>query len=169
MLVIGTGLFVGFTFFRVGHTLQDLQDQMFAVFMLFVVFNNIVTLSMVGAAAIASHRVILTRLPSFQPHFVTQRALYEVRERPSKTYSWKVFMFANIVTELPWSTIGAVLLFATWYYPIGLYRNAQLTNSVVERGALTFLFVSTTRYVCPFGLTPYRSGNTSCLRPHLDI
>jgi len=24
------------------------------------------------------------------PHFVTQRSLYEIRERPSKTYSWKV-------------------------------------------------------------------------------
>jgi len=37
------------------------------------------------------------------PNFVTQRSLYEVRERPSKTYSWKVFILSNIVVEIPWS------------------------------------------------------------------
>jgi len=34
------------------------------------------------------------------PHFVTQRSLYEVRERPSKAYSWVAFMFANIFVEV---------------------------------------------------------------------
>lgn len=38
------------------------------------------------------------------PNFVTQRALYESRERPSKTYSWKVFIMSNIVVEIPWSS-----------------------------------------------------------------
>lgn len=37
------------------------------------------------------------------PNFVVQRSLYEVRERPSKTYSWKVFILSNIVVEIPWS------------------------------------------------------------------
>lgn len=37
------------------------------------------------------------------PNFVTQRSLYEVRERPAKTYSWKVFILSNIVVEIPWS------------------------------------------------------------------
>jgi ABC-type multidrug transport system permease subunit len=36
------------------------------------------------------------------PTFVTQRSLYEVRERPSKTYSWIVFMVSNIMAEIPW-------------------------------------------------------------------
>lgn len=75
------------------------------------------------------------------PHFVTQRSLYEVRERPSKTYSWQTFMISNIVVELPWNTLMAVLIFLCWYYPIGLYRNATPTNTVTERGGLMFLLV----------------------------
>ena len=67
--------------------------------------------------------------------------LYEVRERPSKTYSWKAFMVANIVVELPWNTLAAVGLFFCFYYPIGLYRNAEYTDAVTERGGLFFLFV----------------------------
>ena len=77
------------------------------------------------------------------PMFVTQRALYEARERPSKTYSWKAFMISNIVVELPWSTLCAVILYFTWYYPIGLWRNAEPTNTVAERGALMFLLILT--------------------------
>jgi ATP-binding cassette subfamily G (WHITE) protein 2 (PDR) len=37
------------------------------------------------------------------PNFVVQRSLYEVRERPSKTYSWKIFVLSNIAVEIPWS------------------------------------------------------------------
>lgn len=75
------------------------------------------------------------------PHFVTQRALYEVRERPAKTYSWKAFMLSNIIVELPWNSLMAVFIFLCWYYPIGLYRNAEPTDAVVERGGLMFLFI----------------------------
>lgn len=80
-------------------------------------------------------------LQQIMPHFVTQRALYEVRERPSKAYSWKAFMLSNIIVELPWNSFAALLLFVCWYYPIGLYRNAEPTDAVHERGALMFLFV----------------------------
>ena len=75
------------------------------------------------------------------PHFVTQRALYEVRERPSKTYSWKAFMFANIIVEIPWNTLMAVIIFFCFYYPIGLYNNAVPTHAVSLRGFQFFLFV----------------------------
>ncbi|VDC04768.1 unnamed protein product [Peniophora sp. CBMAI 1063] len=121
ILCILTGLFIGFTFFKAGRTIQDLQDQMFSVFMLLIVFGSLVNQAM--------------------PHFVTQRDLYEVRERPSKAYSWKAFMLANILVELPWNTLAAVTLFFTYYYPIGLYRNAQFTDAVTERGGLFFAFI----------------------------
>lgn len=75
------------------------------------------------------------------PHFVTQRSLYEVRERPSRSYSWKAFMISNIIVELPWNSLMAVLIFFCWYYPIGLYRNAEPTNTVNERGVLMFLLI----------------------------
>lgn len=77
------------------------------------------------------------------PHFVTQRALYEARERPSKTYSWKVFILSNIIVEIPWNSLMAVLVFVGWYYPIGLRQNAAEASQVAERGALMFLFILT--------------------------
>ena len=94
---------------------------MFSIFMLFTIFGQLVQ--------------------QIMPHFVTQRALYEVRERPSKTYSWKAFMFANIFVELPWNSLMAVIIFFCFYYPIGLYANAVPTDSVHLRGVQFFLFV----------------------------
>lgn len=34
-----------------------------------------------------------------------------------------------------------LIMFFCWYYPIGLYKNAQPTNAVTERGGLMFLFI----------------------------
>ena len=114
-------LFIGFSFWKSPTSLQGLQNQLFAIFMLMTIFGNLVQ--------------------QIMPHFVTQRALYEVRERPSKAYSWKVFMTSNIIVELPWQTLMAVLMFFCWYYPIGMYRNAVPTHQDHERGALMFLLI----------------------------
>lgn len=40
------------------------------------------------------------------PVFVSQRTMYEARERPSKAYSWKAFMIANILVELVWNSVS---------------------------------------------------------------
>jgi ATP-binding cassette subfamily G (WHITE) protein 2 (PDR) len=57
---------------------------------------------------------------------LTQRDLYEVRERPSRTYSWKVFMLANVVVELPFQIMTGILLYACTYYPvIGVQSSAR--------------------------------------------
>ncbi len=32
-------------------------------------------------------------------------------------------------------------MFFCWYYPIGLYRNAEPTDAVTERGGLMFLLI----------------------------
>lgn len=39
------------------------------------------------------------------PMFVSQRTLYEARERPSKAYSWIVFLAANITVEVVWNSV----------------------------------------------------------------
>lgn len=121
VLCASVALFVGFVFFRAPNTIQGLQNQMFAIFQLLTVFGQIVQQSM--------------------PQFVIQRSLYEVRERPSKVYSWKVFMLSQIIVELPWNALMGALMYFCWYYPVGLYANAAESNSVTERGALMFLFL----------------------------
>ncbi|KAJ5630294.1 ABC multidrug transporter A-2 [Penicillium longicatenatum] len=113
-------LFIGFSFWREPNTQQGLQNQMFAIFMLLIIFPNLVQQMM--------------------PSFCTQRSLYEVRERPSKAYSWKAFMLASIFTELPWNIIMAVPVYFSWYYPIGLYRNAP-EGTTMERGGTMFLII----------------------------
>lgn len=122
-LCILTSLYIGFSFFQAQNSQQGLQNQMFSIFMLMTIFGNLVQ--------------------QIMPHFCTQRSLYEVRERPSKTYSWQAFMTANILVELPWNTLMAVFIFVCWYYPIGLYRNAVEAGDVHERGALMFLLIWT--------------------------
>lgn len=116
-------LFIGFIFYKAPNSQQGLQNQMFSIFQLFTVFGQLVQQSM--------------------PQFVIQRSLYEVRERPSKVYSWKIFMLSQIIVELPWNSLMAVIMYFCWYYPVGLYRNAEPTDAVTERGGLMFLYILT--------------------------
>jgi ABC-type multidrug transport system ATPase subunit len=142
-------LFIGFSFFHAPLSLQGLQNQMFAIFMLFTIFGQLVQ--------------------QLMPHFVVQRALYEVRERPSKTYSWKAFMLSNIIVELPWQSLMAVIMYFCWYYPVGFYKNAEATNAVHERGALFFLliwiflvFTSTFAHMCIAAVETAEEGGSKC-------
>ncbi|KAI0477156.1 ABC-2 type transporter-domain-containing protein [Xylariaceae sp. FL0804] len=130
-LCILVALFIGFVFFRAQNSLQGLQNQMFAVFNVLTVFGQLAQQSM--------------------PHFVVQRALYEVRERPSKAYSWKAFMLAQIIVEIPWNALMAAFMYFCWYYPIGLYRNTYIDGQTTERGALMFLlFLAFLIFACTF-------------------
>ena len=70
LLCSATGLFIGFSFWDAATSQQGLQNQLFAIFMLMIEFGNLMN--------------------QILPQFVVQRALYEARERPSKTYSWQV-------------------------------------------------------------------------------
>ena len=131
ILCLLVSLFIGFVFYMAPNTIQGLTNQMFAIFQILSVFGQMVQQTM--------------------PHFVIQRDLYEVRERPSKTYSWKVFMLSQIIVELPWNTLMAAVMYFCWYYPIGLYRNAEPTDAVTERGALMFLLILTFMlFTCTF-------------------
>jgi len=120
-LCVSISAFIGFSFFKAPNTIQGLQNQTFAVFNLLTIFGQLVQQTM--------------------PYFVVQRDLYEVRERPSKVYSWKVFMLSQIIVEIPWNTLMSLLIFLCFYYPIGLYKNAEPAGQVSERSALMFLLL----------------------------
>ncbi|ETN39195.1 uncharacterized protein HMPREF1541_05418 [Cyphellophora europaea CBS 101466] len=121
LLTLGSAIFIGFSFFRSENTRQGLQNQLFGVFIfLFVVIQLILQII---------------------PMFVVQRTLYESRERQSRTYHWAAFVLSNVFVELIWNTFAAIFCFILWYYPMGLYENAEWTDAVHSRGFLTFLFV----------------------------
>jgi ATP-binding cassette subfamily G (WHITE) protein 2 (PDR) len=71
------------------------------------------------------------------PRFITQRDLYEVRERPSKAYSWKAFLIANILVEIPYQIMLAILIYACYYYPI--FTSGGIPSS--QRQGLTLLYI----------------------------
>ncbi|KAH6889280.1 ABC drug exporter AbcA [Thelonectria olida] len=134
-LCIVSSLFVGLVFINSPMSIQGLQNQMFAIFELTSIVTQLVNQQL--------------------PQFITQRSLYEVRERPAKIYSWKVFMLAQMVAELPWYTLASVLMWAVFYFPIGFYSNAQDADQANERAWLMLLlfwvflvWVSTFAHLC---------------------
>jgi ABC-type multidrug transport system permease subunit len=94
---------------------------MFAIFMLLVIFPFLAYQQM--------------------PNYILQRDLYEVRERPSKTYSWVTFILAQIIVEIPWNSLAALITFIPFYYLIGMNHNAAATQQTTERGGLMFLLI----------------------------
>lgn len=118
-LTIINMLFIGFTFFRTSASLQGLQSQTLAIFMFTVIFNPL--------------------LQQYLPNYAQQRDLYEVRERPSRTFSWKAFIISQILIEVFWNFIAGTVAFVIFYYTIGFYRNASLANQLYERGVLFWL------------------------------
>ncbi len=72
------------------------------------------------------------------PRFILQRDLYEVRERPSKAYSWKAFLIANIVVEIPYQIFLGIVVFASYFYPV--YTRGGIPRSETQ-GLILLLII----------------------------
>ncbi|EER38850.1 ABC drug exporter AbcA [Histoplasma capsulatum H143] len=121
ILIALSTIYLGFSF-RANNTIQGMTNQLWAIFMLFIPFINI--------------------NEQIMPMFLPQRALFEVRERPSKIYRWSTFILSNIIVELFWNTLMAVLMYFCWYYPIGFVQNTKTDDQAI-RGFLVFLLLWT--------------------------
>ncbi|GAC74993.1 pleiotropic drug resistance proteins [Moesziomyces antarcticus T-34] len=97
-LNIIAGLFIGSSFYGQGskETSASLQNKIFAVFMALVLSTSL--------------------SQQLQPVFIQFRALYEVRERPSKMYSWWVAVWSALLVEMPWNLLGGTLFWICWYF-----------------------------------------------------
>lgn len=98
LLGVASALFIGFSFFHANSSQQGVQDVIFSIFMITTIFTTLVQ--------------------QIMPRFILQRDLYEVRERPSKAYSWKAFLIANIAVEIPYQILLGIMVFASYFYPI---------------------------------------------------
>lgn len=67
-----------------------------------------------------------------QVPFINMRTVYEIRERPSRMYSWTALVTSQIVVALPWNVLGSILLFICWYFPVGFD---------LQRSGYTFLML----------------------------
>ncbi|KAH1586622.1 hypothetical protein KXV31_003511 [Aspergillus fumigatus] len=123
-LAIMAGLFIGFSFFDAKASLAGMQTVLYSLFMVCSVFASLVQ--------------------QIMPLFVTQRSLYEVRERPSKAYSWKAFLIANIVVELPYQIVMGILTFACYYFPIvGASQSTERQGLVLLYCIQFYVYAST--------------------------
>ncbi|KAK0127964.1 hypothetical protein ONS96_007461 [Cadophora gregata f. sp. sojae] len=117
LLGVASALFIGFSFFHIDRSQQGLQNAIFSIFMITTIFTTLVQ--------------------QIMPRFILQRDLYEVRERPSKAYSWKAFLIANIIVEIPYQILLGILVFASYFYPI--YTRGGIPDS--ERQGLILLLL----------------------------
>ncbi|KAH7929251.1 hypothetical protein BV22DRAFT_1192162 [Leucogyrophana mollusca] len=99
VLNIAGGLLIGFTFFRTNDSLQGTQNKLFSIFM--------ATILCVPLAQ------------QLQAIFIDVRTIYEVRERPSRMYSWTALITSQILIEIPWNILGSSLFFLCWYWTVG--------------------------------------------------
>ncbi|KAJ4191988.1 hypothetical protein NW755_004123 [Fusarium falciforme] len=115
--ILGTisGLFIGFSFWKTDHSQQGFQNSLFSVFLLCISFSTLVNQVM--------------------PKFVAQRSLYEVRERPSRVYSWKVFILSQMLVEVPWQIFVGVCAWASFFYSV------FGTNISSESQGIVLLFI----------------------------
>ncbi|KAI2473617.1 ABC-2 type transporter-domain-containing protein [Annulohypoxylon bovei var. microspora] len=122
-LATAAGIFIGFSFWKAKSTQAGMSNVMFGVFMIATLFSPLVQ--------------------QIQPLFTTQRSLYEVRERPSKVYSWQSFLIANTIVELPYQIIAGLIVFAAVYYPITGIQSSDRQGLVLLFIIQFFLYSST--------------------------
>jgi ATP-binding cassette subfamily G (WHITE) protein 2 (SNQ2) len=67
--------------------------------------------------------------------------LWESRELPSRVYGWVAFSTANILCEIPYAVLFAVIYFVTWYYPVGFPYDSSTAGYV--------FFIILVYFVCP--------------------
>ncbi|KAF5330227.1 hypothetical protein D9611_010600 [Ephemerocybe angulata] len=122
-LVLNTlaGLFIGFTFFKAKDTQQGTQNKLFAIFMCTILTVPLASQLMVP--------------------FINIRNVYEIRERPSRMYSWTALVTAQILVEIPWNIVGAAILFFTWFWTVG-FQNDRAGYTYLMMGIVNPLYYS---------------------------
>lgn len=109
-LHVGSALFNGFSFWKIGNSVGDLQLRLFTIFNFIFVAPGV--------------------LAQLQPLFIERRDIYETREKKSKMYDWKAFVTGLIVSEIPYLCVCAVLYFACWYYTVGFSSDSNKSGAV---------------------------------------
>ncbi|KAK2616259.1 ATP-binding cassette transporter snq2 [Conoideocrella luteorostrata] len=116
------GIFNGFTFWKLGDSVNDMQSRMFTSFLILLIPPTV--------------------LNAILPKFYMDRALWEAREYPSRIYGWVAFCTSSILSEIPGSLLAGVLYWVLWYWPTGLPTDSLTSGYVFLMTVLFFLFQS---------------------------
>lgn len=107
---ISLALLNGFTFWAIGDTLTDLQQNLFTVFNFIFVAPGVIS--------------------QLQPLFIDRRDIFEAREKKSKMYHWAPFVTGLIVSEFPYLLVCALLYYVCWYFTCAFPTSADHAGSV---------------------------------------
>ncbi|KAF8497411.1 ABC-2 type transporter-domain-containing protein [Russula emetica] len=121
-LNVVASLFVGFTFFKAKDSIQGTQNKIFAVFM-----------SLVMGPPLANQ---------IQGVFFNTRRVYEIRERPSRMYSWTALITAQILGELPLNITGSSIYFLIWYWLVG-FPSSRAGYTYLMLGVMLPMYLTT--------------------------
>ncbi|KAK7677292.1 hypothetical protein QCA50_019718 [Cerrena zonata] len=96
-LMTVAGLFIGFTFFGLKHSVTGMQNGMFASFLAVVVSAPVIN--------------------QIQEQAIKGRDIFEGREKLSKTYHWSLMMLSQFLNEIPYIFFAAAVMFVSLYFP----------------------------------------------------
>lgn len=134
-------LFIGFTFFLQNSSITGMQNVIFGIYMLNATFSTIVNQVCTVLRAARRHADYCQQIMS---RFIPQRSLFEVRESPSRMYSWVSFVLANMLVEIPYQCFLSVLVWASWYFPIFGYHQDGSSQGMMLVFVLQFLLFAST-------------------------
>ena len=100
MLTLLGGLIIGFSFWKVKHTVIGMQNVMFANFLTLIISAPLMN--------------------QMQTKAISSRELYEVRESKSNTFHWSCLLISQYVNEIPYCIFFSTIFFVCWYFPIQL-------------------------------------------------
>ncbi|CAO3587861.1 unnamed protein product [Absidia cylindrospora] len=114
MNVMITALITGFTYWKLGNTVSDLQNKLFALFSTFIMAFTLIILA--------------------QPKFMIER-MYFRREYASRYYSWFPWAVSAVLVEIPY------ILFFAAAFMCGLYWTAGMNGEAQAGGYFYLLFL----------------------------
>ncbi|KAF4555898.1 ABC-2 type transporter-like protein 6 [Elsinoe fawcettii] len=139
-LGMAAGLFIGFSYYQSDSSVQGTQNIIFSGFQVSTIFSTLVQ--------------------QIMPLFVSQRSLYEVRERPSKSYSWKAFLIANMAAEIPYNVMTGIIVFATYSYPIVGILSPERQGLILLLCVQFFIYAGTFAHMCIAALPDAQTAST---------
>lgn len=90
----------GLTFLQLGTTVSELQYRIFACFMVLMIVPEFIN----ACAMMFDHN----------------RSIWMGREYPSHIYGWPAFATAQVIAEIPFALVGAVMFYVLFYFIVGL-------------------------------------------------
>ena len=104
------GLLGGFTFWKLGNGIFDMQLHLMAVFNFMIIAPGCIN--------------------QLQPLFIQNRDIFEAREKGPKTYHWLTFIAARNLSEMPLLVLCGALVFLYWYFAVGFPLEPRVTGQV---------------------------------------